>query len=42
MTRGNAYGFDRVTTTVRDVLGREPHTVEEFLRPHLHRFVPEA
>jgi uncharacterized protein YbjT (DUF2867 family) len=42
MTRGNAYGFDRVTTTVRDVLGREPRTVKEFLRPHLHGFVPEA
>ena len=39
MTRGNAYGFDRVTSTVRDVTGRVPGTVEAFLRQHVDLFV---
>lgn len=38
MTRGDAHGFDRVTTTVRDVTGREPRRVEDFLRDHRDRF----
>ena len=42
MTRGNAYGFDRVTTTVRDVTGHEPRAVEDFLREHLDRFAVAA
>jgi uncharacterized protein YbjT (DUF2867 family) len=41
MTRGNAYGFDRVTGTVEEVVGRPPHSVEAFLTQHLARFVPE-
>jgi len=42
MTRGNAHGFDRVTTTVTELIGREPRTVEEFLAAHLDRFAPAA
>jgi uncharacterized protein YbjT (DUF2867 family) len=42
MTRGNAYGFDRVTGTVLEVLGRPPRSVEVFLAQHLARFVPES
>lgn len=42
MTRGDAYGFDRVTPTVREVTGHEPRTVEEFLRSNLDRFAPAA
>jgi uncharacterized protein YbjT (DUF2867 family) len=42
MTRGGAYGFDRVTTTVQEVIGRPPRGVEAFLHQHLGRFVPEA
>jgi len=38
MTCGDAWGFDRVTTTVREVTGRQPRSVEEFLRDHLDRF----
>ena len=39
MTRGNAYGFDAVTTTVRDVTGRPPRSVEDFLRENLKQFI---
>ena len=42
MTRGNAYGFDRVTGTVQDILGRPPHSVDVFLAEHLARFMPES
>jgi uncharacterized protein YbjT (DUF2867 family) len=38
MTRGNAYGFDRVTSTVEEVTGRPPRRVEDFLRDHLAAF----
>jgi uncharacterized protein YbjT (DUF2867 family) len=39
MTRGNAHGFDHVTTTVGEVTGRPPRSVDDFLREHLERFV---
>jgi uncharacterized protein YbjT (DUF2867 family) len=42
MTRGDAFGFDRVTATVREVTGHEPRSVEDFLRDHLDVFAPAA
>ena len=39
MTRGNAHGFDRVTSTVHDVTGIQPRPITDFLRDHLAAFV---